>query len=76
MMKSFKSFIPAIAVLTAFFPSNLNACAVCFGGADGNLIKGFTWGVAFLAILPFLLMAALIAFIIKTARRNQLPRHE
>lgn len=76
MTKSFKFFALAAASLAVFLPSTLHACAVCFGGADGNLIKGFTWGVAFLAMLPFVLMAFLITFIVKTARRNQLPRHE
>ncbi len=71
-----KTWIPAFAGMTLLAYSRLHACAVCFGGADGNLIKGFTWGVAFLATLPFILMAVLITFIIKTAKRNHLPSHE
>lgn len=58
-----------LAVIVSFLPSELRACAVCFGGADGNLIKGFTWGVAFLGSLPFLLLAALFTIIVRASRK-------
>lgn len=57
--------------MTALLPSLSYACAVCFGGADGNLIKGFTWGIALLAILPFALMATLFGLIVFSIKKNK-----
>lgn len=64
-----------IAIFISLLPSLASACAVCFGGADGNLIKGFTWGVAFLATLPFVLIAGLVTIIVRTSKKNVIP-HE
>ncbi len=62
------------SLIAAFFillPSASHACAVCFGGGDDNLVRGFTWGVAVLGILPFALMAGLITLIVRAARKHK-----
>lgn len=62
-----------ILIFTAllFTPSFASACAVCFGGADGNLIRGFTWGVALLGTLPFALMAGLVTLIVRSTKNHK-----
>ncbi len=62
----------ALAALLTVVPSAVSACAVCFGGADSNLVKGFTWGVALLLILPFALTAGFIAMVVQASRRKKL----
>jgi hypothetical protein len=64
----FKIRIPAFAGMI-LFPSTLHACAVCFGGADGNLIRGFTWGVALLGLLPFLLITGLVTLVVRSSKK-------
>ena len=58
-----------LAALIAAVPSAVSACAVCFGGADSNLSKGFTWGVIILLVLPFALTAGFIGMIVKASRK-------
>jgi len=64
-----KTWVPAIAGALTFLPAAGHACAVCFGGADGNLIKGFTWGVAVLGLLPFILLAGLITLVARASKK-------
>ena len=64
------------AVLAAFLaavPSAVSACAVCFGGSDSNssLVKGFTWGILILLILPFAMTAGFIGMIVQATRRKK-----
>ena len=61
-----------ILIFTALLliPHLASACAVCFGGADGNLIRGFTWGVALLGILPFALMVGLVMLIVRSTKNH------
>lgn len=54
-----------------FLPYPLMACSVCFGGADSNLIRGFTWGVGILLGLPFILLAGLGGMIVYSARKHK-----
>ena len=66
----------AKAVLAGFLiavPSAVSACAVCFGGSDSNMVKGFTWGIALLLVLPFALMAGFISMIVQASRRKKHP---
>ncbi|MCG3205109.1 MAG: hypothetical protein KCHDKBKB_01826 [Elusimicrobia bacterium] len=62
-----------IAALILLIPNLSYACTVCFGGADGNLIRGFTWGVALLGSLPFLLMIGLVTLIVKSTKNRKHP---
>ena len=62
------------AVLAAFLaavPSAVSACAVCFGGAESNMVKGFTWGILVLLLLPFVLTAGFISMIVQASRRKK-----
>ena len=67
----FKKWVPALAGTLTFLPSTLKACAVCFGGADGNLVRGFTWGVAVLGLLPFILMTALVTMVVRASKKQK-----
>jgi hypothetical protein len=61
---------PSLLAVLAFLKTSVSACAVCFGGAGGEWSKGFTWGVAFLILLPFFMMAGFAAWIIVAIRKN------
>ena len=61
--------LPLFAVL-ALSKTSAFACAVCFGASGGAWIKGFTWGVAFLLLLPFAMMLGFAAWIVLAVRRN------
>lgn len=61
----------ALIALTVSLSQPLMACTVCFGGADSNMIRGFTWGVGILLSLPFLLLAGLIGMIVISIRKNK-----
>ena len=67
-----KKWMASLLGMAFFFPSFAQACTVCFGGADGNLIKGFTWGVLLLGSLPFLLMAGLFTLIVRSAKKKNI----
>lgn len=53
--------------------AELFACAVCFGGADSDMVKGFTWGIWILLVLPYALAAGLIAMIVRHVRKQKEP---
>lgn len=59
-----------LAVFLIAVPSAVSACTVCFGGSDSDLVRGFTWGVAILGLLPFALAAGLITLIVRGARKG------
>ncbi len=60
-----------LAGLLSAVPSAVSACAVCFGGADSDLRKGFTWGVLILLLLPFVLTAGFIGMVVKASRKSR-----
>jgi hypothetical protein len=62
-------FLPLLLLLT-FVKTSASACAVCFGNASGAWAQGFTWGVAFLAVLPFLMILGFIAWIAFSIRKH------
>jgi hypothetical protein len=68
LRKIFTAWIPAFAGMTA---KTASACAVCFGGADSKLTRGFFWGIIVLGILPFVLLVAFISTIAAATRKNQ-----
>lgn len=55
-----------------FFPVFSHACTVCFGGTDGNLNRGFFWGVVILGALPFTLIGSLISYVVYFSRKKRL----
>ena len=67
---------PVRAALAALAPAVLaspaHACAVCFGAASQNLVKGFFWGILLLLLLPFLLMGTLVGLIVYHTRKHRL----
>ena len=46
-------------MISAACPRPIHACAVCFG-ADGDVGKAYTWGVAVMLGATFSIMASLI----------------
>jgi hypothetical protein len=66
-------------ILTSFFtssflllsPSLSQACTVCFGGASGDLKRGFFWGVILLLSLPFTMAAIFVGVIVRSSRKNK-----
>ena len=63
--------LPFLIVLLglAALPWSVHACTVCFGGDDANLIRGFTWGIWILLVLPYTLGAGLVLLIIRGSKR-------
>jgi hypothetical protein len=60
-----------LACLFAAVPSAVSACAVCFGGSESNLARGFFWGVLLLLILPFALTAGFITMVMRASDRRK-----
>jgi hypothetical protein len=60
-----------IIFLTTLLSRSASACSVCFSGADGNLRRGFTWGVLFLGLLPFVMLGAFIVMVVRSSRRQR-----
>ncbi len=62
-----------VVVFTIFLasPQMLSACAVCFGGGDMNLTRGFTWGVAILLFLPFVLIGGFVSVVAYHVRKKK-----
>jgi len=58
------------------FTPDVMACTVCFGGADSNLARGFTWGIIVLGSLPYLLLTSFICYFIYHNRKNKSKNKE
>lgn len=58
-------------LLSGLFLDSVEACTVCFGGADNNMIRGFTWGIILLLSLPFLLSAGIISMIVYSIKKRK-----
>lgn len=67
----YKKILAGLAWLPIAPLQNAWACAVCFGGADSNLRRGFTWGVLILGSLPFLMIAGFVVSIIRASRKHK-----
>src|SRR5206468_230998 len=58
-----------LLVLSA--PKAAQACAVCFGGANSDLSRGFFWGMLLLLLLPFTLVGLFIGAIVRSSRKEK-----
>ena len=67
------SFLAALFAVLVAHPASVSACAVCFAGGSGNggLIRGFTWGVVILLLLPFAMLTGLVTAIARASRRQK-----
>jgi hypothetical protein len=67
--------LPLILLSAALLvlPALSEACTVCFGKADGNLQRGFFWGIVVLGALPFTMLAFFITYLIRATRKKQTP---
>jgi hypothetical protein len=52
-------------------PAASFACAVCFGGGNANLTRGFFWGVVLLGSLPFILMGTFVSYLVYHTRKRK-----
>lgn len=62
-------FLP-LSLCFAFLKTSASACAVCFGNNGESWNQGFTWGVAFLVMLPFVMMAGFAWWIGSAIRKK------
>ncbi|MFN0117507.1 MAG: hypothetical protein ACKVQC_04330 [Elusimicrobiota bacterium] len=56
--------------LSLFLIKSASACAVCFGGDNSNMTRGFFWGVVVLLALLFSLILGLTTWIIRASKRK------
>jgi hypothetical protein len=69
--------IIALAGLAAFFtPSLVQACAVCFGNSDSQLVKGMHAGVFVLLLVVIAVLGGFVALFVHIARRSAAAAHE
>lgn len=61
--------LPLISLI--LFPETVQACSVCFGGANENLQKGFYWGILILLLLPLLLFFGIGGKIVLASRKKE-----
>lgn len=65
-----RPIILAVCAILVSALSRLDACTVCFGAPDSDMVKGFTAGIWILLVLPYSLAAGLIALIIYHVRKK------
>jgi hypothetical protein len=65
----------ALNVLTAFlllsFPRNAQACAVCFGSDNQEVLSAFIWGAGAMILTVFTLLFFIIRYILRTERAKK-----
>lgn len=61
----------ALLSLPFALPAGLHACAVCFGSASPDMVRGFTWGVILLLLLPPVMILSFVGMIFFHVRRNR-----
>ena len=61
-----------ISLILFFFPSALQACAVCYGAADDPMTKGMDMAIIFLLCAIGSILLGIIAVSIYFARRAKL----
>ncbi|MDZ4814661.1 MAG: hypothetical protein SGI71_00160 [Verrucomicrobiota bacterium] len=66
----FKTVLLVMVLCAAFFPSDLSACAVCFGGAEGQAIIATQWAVVSMLGVVFLVLSSFLAFIVYLVRKQ------
>lgn len=66
-----KIIFTIISSLLFLAPSLSLACTVCFGGADADLVNGFTWGIILLLALTFGMMAWLVGYVAYNTKKKK-----
>ena len=76
MNKSHLILTMALIVLI-ILPSNLYACAVCFGGPETSITEGLKLGMLFLLLLVGIVLGGISAFVwTMNQRAKQIKKHE
>lgn len=68
-MRKLLNTIPVLA-MTAFSPSPLLACAVCYGRSDDPLAHGINWGIFTLLGVVVLMLSSIATFFVFLIRRE------
>jgi hypothetical protein len=68
-MRSFRKLI-LTALLMAFSPSPLFACAACYGRSDSPLAHGINWGIFSLLGIVVLMLSSIATVFIFLLRRE------
>jgi hypothetical protein len=72
-MKSFCKVLKAIFLafmLAAFTPSQLFACAACYGKSDSPLASGMNWGIFTLMGVVVTVLASIATFFVYIIRKE------
>jgi threonine/homoserine/homoserine lactone efflux protein len=65
-----RALIAAGLFLALFSPTELLACATCFGQSDSPLAKGMNAGIFTLLVVVMLMWSAIAAFVVHLIRRS------
>ena len=64
---------PSPAILLAFLPETVQACAVCFGKTDNQgLVQGLTWGIAILIGATFFILTGIVRMVLKIEKQREI----
>jgi len=60
------------AILAAFAPAKLFACAACFGGhIDDRMADGMNWAILTLGVIIATVLGTFLAFLIRVIRKSE-----
>jgi hypothetical protein len=57
-------------LLAVFSPSNLLACAVCYGESDAPMARGVTWAILALGAIIACVLSGVAVFIVHLKRKS------
>jgi heme/copper-type cytochrome/quinol oxidase subunit 2 len=69
-LRNFSKIIFAAALLAAFTPPPLFACAACFGKSDSALASGMNWGIFTLMGVIVTVLASIAGFFVYIIRKE------
>jgi hypothetical protein len=78
-MKSLRKFSKCVlagALLAAFAPSPVFACAACYGRSDSPLASGMNWGIFTLLGVVVTVLVSIASFFIYLIRRETAQARE
>ena len=70
LCKKLKIIFVAVAAIALFAPSQLFACAACYGKSDSPLASGMNWGIFTLMGVIVTVLATIASFFIFIVRRE------
>ena len=70
-----QKIVPIIIMVIWWLPTNVQACAVCYGAADDPMVKGMNSAIFFLLAAIGSILLGVIALAIYIARRAKLVKN-